>query len=90
VLTEMQKLPIKTLAPGHGDISDKKLIVTQKRYFVELRQFIQQAIDDGKTLDQIKKSIDLPWYEKWTGVNVKERVENIEHVYGELTGEKKN
>lgn len=90
VLTEMQKLPIKILAPGHGDISDKKLIATQKRYFVELRQFIQQAIDDGKTLDQIKKAIDLPWYEKWTGVNVKERVENIEHVYGELTDKKKS
>ena len=90
VLTAMQKLPIKKIAPGHGEVSKKSLIATQKRYFVELRQLIQQAIDDGKSLQQIKKSISLPFYKKWTGVDVKERVENIEHVYSELTGKKKS
>ena len=88
VLTELQKLPIKTLAPGHGDTRDKKLIVTQKRYFVELRQAVQQGIDEGKSLDEIKGAISLPWYKEWTGVDVQERTENIEHVYGELTGKK--
>ncbi len=86
VLTELQKLPIKTLAPGHGETSSKSLVATQKRYFVELRQTIQAAIDGGKTLDQIKASINLPWYKEWTGVDVKTNIENIEHVYGELTG----
>ena len=81
--------PILSLAPGHGETSDKKLVATQKRYFVELRQAIQQAIDDGKSLEEIKKSINLPWYKEWTGVDVKTREENIEHVYGELTGKKK-
>ena len=88
VLTQMSKLPIKVLAPGHGEVSDKRLIDTQKRYFVELREIIQTAIDDGKSLDEIKKSIALPFYKEWTGVDVQERVENIEHVYGELTGKK--
>ena len=87
VLTEMKKLPIKTIAPGHGEMSDASLIDTQRRYFVELRQLIQKALDDGKSLEQIKASIDLPFYEKWTGVDVKERVENIEHVYSELTAQ---
>lgn len=87
VLTEVAKLPIKTLAPGHGELADKDLIATQKRYFIELRQFIQKAIDDGRTLDQIKAEIDIPFYKEWTGVDVKERVENIEHVYGELTAQ---
>ncbi len=85
VLTEMQKLPIKTMAPGHGEMMDKSLIAIQKRYFVELREYIQTAIDNGRTLEQIKTSIDLPFYKKWTGVDVKERVENIEHVFGELS-----
>ncbi len=89
VLTEMQKLPIKVMAPGHGETSDKGLITTQRRYFVELREYIQTAIDNGKSLDQIKKSINLPFYKKWTGVDVQDRVENIEHVYSELTGKKK-
>ena len=85
MLTELAKLPIKTLAPGHGETSGKALIATQKRYFVELRQAIQKAIDDGKTLAEIKKTIDLPWYKEWTGVDVKTREENLEHVFGELT-----
>lgn len=89
VLTEMQKLPVKTLAPGHGEAAGKQLIATQKRYFVELRQAIQRAIDQGKKLDDIKQTIDLPFYKEWTGVPVQERVENIEHVYSELTGTKK-
>mgnify|MGYP001326506434 CR=1 FL=1 len=42
----------------------------------------------GETLAEIKTSIDLPWYKEWTGVDVKTREENIEHVFGELTGKK--
>jgi cyclase len=87
VLTEIQKLPIKVIAPGHGELADKKLIDTQKRYFVELRQLILKALDDGRTLDEIKANIKLPFYKEWTGVDVQERVENIEHVYGELTAQ---
>ena len=84
VLTEMQKLPVKTVAPGHGEMSDKELLAQQKRYFVELREAIQQAIDAGKSLDEIKQTIDLPFYKEWAGVDVKKQVENIEFVYGEL------
>ena len=88
VLTELAKLPIRTIAPGHGETSSKSLVATQKRYFVELRQAIQKFIDDGKTLEEIKAAIDLPWYKEWTGVDVKTREENIEYVFGELTGKK--
>lgn len=85
VLTEMQKLPVKTLCPGHGEATDISLLELQKRYFVELRESIQRLIDGGKTLDLIKQELDFPWYKEWTGADVKERVENIEHVYKELT-----
>lgn len=84
VLTEMERLPVKLVCPGHGESSDKSLIATQRRYFVELRQYIQNAIDKGMSLDTIKKEIVLPFYQEWTGVAVKENVENIEFVYKEL------
>lgn len=87
VLTTMSKLPIKVMAPGHGATSDKSLIATQKRYFVELRETVQRGIDQKKSLQEIKQSISLPFYKKWTGVDVRERTENIEHVYAELTGQ---
>lgn len=84
VLTEMQKLPVKIVAPGHGESSDASLIEKQKRYFVELRQTIQDAIDAGKSLDEIKRTIELPFFKEWTGVDVRERTENIEHIFREI------
>lgn len=86
VLTAMEELPVKTVAPGHGELAGKELLATQKRYFVELRGAVQRGIDAGKTLDEIKASIDLPFYKEWAGVEAKSRVENIEHVYKELSG----
>jgi glyoxylase-like metal-dependent hydrolase (beta-lactamase superfamily II) len=85
VLTEMSKLPVKVVCPGHGEQSDATLIDTQRRYFVELRQAVQEAIKAGKSLDETKQAINLPWFKEWAGVDVKERVENIEHVYKELS-----
>ena len=82
----MEELPVKIMAPGHGELGNKEMIRLQRRYFVELRAAIRKAIDAGKTLDQIKQEIDLPFYKEWTGVDVKTRVENIEHVYQELGG----
>lgn len=85
VLSQLKKLPIKIIAPGHGGTSDKSLVDKQRRYFVELREYVQSSIDKGKSLDTIKAEINMPFYQEWTGVDVKERVENIEHVYSELT-----
>lgn len=85
-LTEMRKLPVKILCPGHGEMSDVTLIDKQRRYFVELRQYIGDAIAKGKKLDEIKKQIDFPWYKEWAGVEVSSRTENIEFVYKELGG----
>ena len=85
VIDKLSELPIKIVAPGHGEPAGKELLKTQKKYFVEMRQIIGQAIQDGKSLDEIKQTIELPFYKEWGGVDVKERTENIEHIYGELT-----
>jgi len=84
VLTSVEKLPVKQVAPGHGELADGSLVALQKRYFVELREAVQRGIDSGKSLAEIQSAIELPFYKKWTGVDVKTRTENIEHVYGEL------
>ena len=85
VLNAMEKLPIKKIAPGHGELSDKGLIAKQRRYFVELRSQVQTAIDQKKSLEQVKQSIKIPFYKEWTGVEASTREENIEHVYQELS-----
>jgi cyclase len=84
VLDKFAELPVKIVAPGHGELSDKNLLATQKKYFVELRAAIEKLAAAGKTLDQIKQELELPMYKEWTKVDVKTRTENIEHVYGTL------
>jgi len=84
VLNSIAELPVKLLAPGHGELGDKNIIAKQRRYFVELRAAVKNMIDQGKPLAEIKEMINLPFYKEWTGVEAKSREENIEHVYREL------
>jgi phosphoglycerate dehydrogenase-like enzyme/glyoxylase-like metal-dependent hydrolase (beta-lactamase superfamily II) len=83
-LERAQQLDIKIVAPGHGPLAGKDLLETQKRYFVELRQVVRKGIDAGLDVDEIIKSINLPWYKEWTGVTP--AGDNVKHVYAELTG----
>jgi phosphoglycerate dehydrogenase-like enzyme/glyoxylase-like metal-dependent hydrolase (beta-lactamase superfamily II) len=83
-LERAQQLDVKWVLPGHGEIKGKELLETQKRYFVELRKYVQKSIDDGQSVDDIVKNVDFAWYKEWTGV--KPAPDNIKQVYGELTG----
>ena len=64
----MQQLDVQADLPGHGPLAGKDLLEKQKRYFVELRREVQKGIDAGKSVDDIIKDIDMPWYKEWTGV----------------------
>src|SRR5262249_10810947 len=71
--------------PGHGPVDSRALLSRQKKYFVELRDQVKKGIEAGKDFEAISKNIDMPWYKEWTGVTP--AIENIRHVYGELTGQ---
>jgi phosphoglycerate dehydrogenase-like enzyme/glyoxylase-like metal-dependent hydrolase (beta-lactamase superfamily II) len=86
VLERLEQLDVRLVCPGHGPLAGKDLLQRQKRYFVELRQQVQKGIDANLAPDDIAKRIDMPWYREWTGVEARERLENIRHVYDELTG----
>ncbi len=88
-LGAMEELGVKTLCPGHGEAGGPEVIANQRRYFVELRSFVRERITKGDSLDTIKKEISFPFYKEWTGVEAASRVENIEHVYRELSAPKK-
>jgi len=88
-LEAMEKLEIDLICPGHGKITRKDLLATQKRYFVDLRAAVQKGITAKKSLEDITAGLDFPWYKEWTGVGVAEpkmNKEGVKHVYEELTG----
>src|SRR5262249_14940831 len=84
VLERAQQLDVNMVLPGHGPISNKDLLEKQKRYFAELRRQVREGIRADKTLEDIIKSIDMPWYKEWTTVTPSP--DNVKHVYAELTG----
>lgn len=86
VLDKAQQLDVKIICPGHGHPAGKELLKKQRRYFVELRQQVRKGVDAGKTVEDIIPTIDMPWHKEWTGMEARERVENITYVYDEMVG----
>src|SRR5262245_57006282 len=83
-LEKMQELDVDLVAPGHGQLADKTLLQKQKRYFQDLRKVVKKGIDEGKEIEDIIKTIDLPWYKEWT--TVKPAADNVRHVWNEYMG----
>jgi phosphoglycerate dehydrogenase-like enzyme len=84
VLERAQQLDVNMVLPGHGPIAGKDLLERQKRYFQELRKQVGEGVRAEKSIEDIIKSIDMPWYKEWTGVTP--AGDNVKHVYAELTG----
>jgi phosphoglycerate dehydrogenase-like enzyme/glyoxylase-like metal-dependent hydrolase (beta-lactamase superfamily II) len=84
VMEKCQQLDVNLVLPGHGPPAGKGLLEKQKRYFVELRQQVKKGIDAGQDFEDIKKSINMPWYKEWTTVDPSPA--NVQHVFDELTG----
>lgn len=86
VLDRMEQFDAKLICPGHGKLATPALIKTQRRYFVDLRDQVKKAIDAGKDFDDVVAAMDMPWQKEWTGLDIKDRKDNIRHVFDEFTG----
>lgn len=80
----MEQLHVRVVCPGHGSLGGKELLEQQEGFFVELRRQVQHGIDAGLDRDGIIKSINIPRYKEWTGVDAGTREDDINHVYEEL------
>jgi phosphoglycerate dehydrogenase-like enzyme/glyoxylase-like metal-dependent hydrolase (beta-lactamase superfamily II) len=83
-LEKMQQLDVKLMCPGHGALAGKELLEKQKRYFIELREQVAKGIAADKSVEDVIKAVEMPWYKEWTGTTPAGA--NVEHVYAELTG----
>jgi len=84
VLSKAQAFGAEKIGPGHGPAADGTLLETQKAYFVELRDAVGKLVKEGKSLDDVRKAVDIPMWKKWTG-ETKMNSSNIEHVFKELS-----
>jgi glyoxylase-like metal-dependent hydrolase (beta-lactamase superfamily II) len=86
VLEKVEKLDVKMVCPGHGEVAGKELLAKQRRYFEEMRANVKKGIDDKQDVKAITAGLTMAWYKDWTGKAAKENGDNVKHVYDELTG----
>lgn len=82
-LRAVEALDIDTFLPGHGRQGTKAEVTENRQFLEDVAAAVQLAILEGRTLDEMKKSITLPAYAKW-GNFATGRPANIESAYNNL------
>src|SRR6266404_1836619 len=77
--------PDVKVIPGHGALSNLDDVRAFTKMLKETSAVVQKAIDDHKTLDQIKQGRILASWEKWSNDFVNSDI-FIETLYNSLTG----
>src|SRR5205807_8252334 len=47
---------------------------------------VRKGVDQGLDAKQIAKTIDMPWHKEWTGIEARDRFDEIQYVFDEFTG----
>ena len=95
VVAKAQKLKITHVLPGHGAPGGPEVLAGQALYMTELHKAVKSAIGQGKKVDDIKASLQLPDSVKsWVGPSLKAQVQDaFEEIsqgkpHGEILGGK--
>jgi glyoxylase-like metal-dependent hydrolase (beta-lactamase superfamily II) len=80
----IEALDFDALAGGHGSVLFKKSDVAEaRRYFEDLRDAVSKGIAEGKSLDELKRTILFEKYQDWA-YYARLREDNIEAAYNNL------
>jgi glyoxylase-like metal-dependent hydrolase (beta-lactamase superfamily II) len=83
-LKRVEQLDFETLVPGHGSIGRKEHVRMFRGYLEDLRAAVADQVKKGATLEEAKKSVQLPKYESW-GRYGDWFPENVEGMYRYLS-----
>jgi len=88
-LVEMENLDAEVIIPGHGKVGDKPLVTQMKHYLMELKRFINDALDDQKNLPETLEIVKAKLKVKYSGWKHFDRVEeNIVRAYVEYSAKR--
>jgi hypothetical protein len=72
------------LAGGHGSVLFKKTDLAEVRqYFEDLRSAVAEGMAQGKSLEELKRTVMLEKYKDWANYQ-RLRQDNIESAYNNL------
>ncbi len=65
VIDRILDMPVDTIVPGHGPLSTKADLRAFRDYLVDFTGQIKTMIAQGKTLNEVRKGLDLSKYSHW-------------------------
>jgi cyclase len=88
-LREMEDLDAEVIVPGHGPVGGKPLVTQMKHYLMELKRFVNDALDDQKNLPETIEIVKSKLKAKYSGWKHFDRVdENIVRAYVEYSAKR--
>ncbi|HEX6992730.1 MAG TPA: MBL fold metallo-hydrolase [Gammaproteobacteria bacterium] len=76
----VEALDFDVLAGGHGALFDKAAVTATREYFEDLKAAVSAGMAAGKSLDELKRTLELPKYRDWANYE-RLREKNIEAAY---------
>jgi len=86
VLAQLRSLGATQVVPGHKALAGPEILDKSHRYLTELRSQVSDLVNKGMTYDQIMKVVDIPMYEQWSGVSVRNEPTHVLRAYEEARG----
>lgn len=88
-LKRVEQLDFEILVPGHGKIGKKEHVRQFRGYLEDLRAAVQEQVQKGASLEEAKKTVQLPKYRQWQRYG-DWFPENVEGMYRYLSEQKGN
>lgn len=83
-LKRIEQLDFDTLVPGHGKVGRKEHVRMFRGYLEDLRAAVLEQVSKGASLNDAKKAVRLPKYERW-GRYADWFPDNVEGMYRYLS-----
>ncbi len=64
-LDRLMEIPFETVVFGHGPVGDRSTIERQLAYYADLRDAVQEALDDGLSEEEAMAQVRLDDYAHW-------------------------
>ena len=88
-LKQVEQLDFEILVPGHGKVGTKEDVQRFRGYLEDLRVAVLEQVQKGASLEETKKTVQLPKYEQWQRYS-DWFPENVEGMYRYLSEQRKD
>ncbi len=79
-LRRVEQIDFDILVPGHGPLGNRQSVRAHREYLEDLRGQVMALAREGKSVDEVKRTVNLDKYRSWAGFEQMSQL-NIEGMY---------